>query len=119
MNSSGVVPYGEKVLVKWLPTERQTKGGIIIPEPAGERADIANIKAQIVAMGPLAFEAERKHEKEYGRNCSMPQVGQMVLTAKYAGYEIRGADGETYRMIMDGDVTGGIVTENIGEIQAR
>ena len=99
-------PVGEKVVVIPVKTERVTEGGILIPESEAERYYLASIKAKIVAIGALAFQAEKQHEKEFGVDVShgIPRPGQTVAIAKYAGYEIE-VDGEKMRVITDSDIT--------------
>ena len=104
-NESGVHPVGEKVLVKRILTERKTAGGILIPESNAQKQDIANIKAQVVEIGPLAFQEERRFELTFNRVPTVPEAGQFVCMARYAGYDIEGKDGEMYRVIADADVT--------------
>jgi len=101
-----IKPVGEKLVVRPLKAERVTEGGIVIPESEAERYDLAAIKATIVAVGPLAFEAERKHEKEFGVDVShaIPRPGNLVAMAKYAGYEIE-VGSEKLRVVMDADIT--------------
>ena len=48
-----------------LKSERVTEGGIVIPESEAEKYDIAAVKAKVIAIGPLAFEAEKQHEKSF------------------------------------------------------
>ena len=94
------------MVVRPLKAERGTKGGIVIPESEAERYDLAAIKATVVAIGPLAFEAEKKHEKEFGVDVShaIPRPGNLVAMAKYAGYEIE-VGSEKLRVVMDADIT--------------
>jgi co-chaperonin GroES (HSP10) len=94
---------GDALVVKVVESERVTPGGIVIPEADAKRRDLASTLARIVAIGPLAFEAERKHEVEFNRSCRIPCVGEEILIAKYAGYDVE-ADGEKLRVIWDKDV---------------
>lgn len=56
---------------------------------------------RIVAVSPLAFNFARWPE-----NSIPPQVGDVVLFAKYAGGVFAGADGREYRLVKDKDITG-------------
>ena len=101
---SEIEPVGEKLVVKPDPKERVTAGGIIIPETEAEKYDQAAVKATIVSVGPLAFQEEKKHEKEFGVTCLIPKAGDRITIAKYAGYNIE-LGSEKYRVIPDADVT--------------
>jgi co-chaperonin GroES (HSP10) len=103
-----ITPVGEKLLVAVIKKERVSEGGIVIPETEAKKYDHAQLKARLLAKGPLAFEAEKAHEKQYGRNCHVPEVGDTVIIAKYAGYEVQeeGQDDDVlYKIISDNDVT--------------
>lgn len=105
MNESGIHPTGEKILVKPIKTERKTDGGIIIPDSSADKYDLAQIKAMIVETGPIAFEREVYFEKTYGTLTMTPRGGDIVAIAKYAGYLLKGKDGQDYRIVNDGDIT--------------
>lgn len=107
-----VQPVGEKLVVQPLKSERVTEGGIVIPESEAEKYDIAAVKAKVIAIGPLAFEAEKQHEKSFGVQISaIPRVGSTVAMAKYAGYEIK-VDKDTLRVVTDQDITAILEDEN-------
>lgn len=105
MNKSGIHPTGEKVLVRPIKTERKTDGGIIIPDAAASKYDLAQIKATVIEVGPTAFEKEVYFEKTYGMPTVTPRSGDIIAIAKYAGYLLKGKDGEEYRIINDDDIT--------------
>ena len=93
------------MVVKPLKSERVTDGGIVIPESEAEKYDIAAVKAKVIAIGPLAFEAEKQHEKSFGVHIdAIPRAGSTVAMAKYAGYEIR-VGKDTFRVVTDQDIT--------------
>ena len=98
-----VFPQGPHLLVKKLLTERVTKGGIVLPETEAQKRDLAGIKADIVAIGPLCFEGEIQFERDYGVNISPPKVGDRILTGRYAGFSVE-YEGEEYQVITDTDV---------------
>lgn len=94
LNTSGILPVEFKVLVLPEETEEKTKGGIILPGDVKTRADMAQVKALLVATGGQAFSDWK------GR---VPEVGERVYIAKYAGLVAEGADGKSYRIINDKD----------------
>jgi len=99
MNTSGIQPVELKVLVK--PKEIEEKvGSIILPDQNQEREKYAQIHGEIVATSPLAF-GYAKPDEWRGMK---PKVGDSVIYAKYAGVNVRGADGVEYTIINDEDV---------------
>jgi len=99
-----MIPSGEKLIVRpESVTDKYTDGGIYIPPD--KKKEAAHTFAEIVSIGPLAFEAERQHEKEYGRDISkyIPKVGDNIIMARYAGILFEKND-EQYRVIRDEDV---------------
>lgn len=98
-----IYPTGNALVVKPIPAERVTKGGIVIPETEAKKKDIAGVKMIVVSKGPLAFDAEMRHEKEFGVECRVPRQGDTILIGKYAGYNVE-VNGEEYRVIWDDDV---------------
>jgi len=96
-NNSGIHPVDLKVLVLPIKTEEVTKGGIVLTSQTTGQEDRAGIKARLVEAGSQAFEAIQQPKYR-------PKVGQTISISKYAGYLIKGMDGEDYRLINDGDV---------------
>lgn len=105
-----IAPVGDAIVVEVVKTERVTAGGIIVPETDAKKRDLAATKARVVAVGPLAFREELKHDKEFGGSPRVPVVGDTVLMGKYAGYDIKVGDDE-YRVIWDNDIAA-ILEEN-------
>lgn len=100
-NTSGLEPVEYKVLVK--PDEVKEKiGSIYIPETAQEQKGLAEVKGTLIAVGGRAFE-------DFGEG--KPQPGQRVLFAKYGGKVVSGADGKTYRLLTDKDITCKVLDE--------
>ena len=98
-----IAPVGDAIVVQVEQTERVTKGGIVIPETDAKKRDLAATKATVIAIGPLAFKEELRHDKEFGGNPRVPVVGDTILMGKYAGYDINVGD-EKYRVIWDNDI---------------
>lgn len=94
-NLSGITPVEYKILVQIEETETVTKGGIILTADHKERADMAQVKGRLVAVGGNAFEDWRGH---------VPRAGDRVMIAKYAGLVADGDDGRKYRVCSDKDV---------------
>jgi chaperonin GroES len=88
-------PLSDRILVKRIKEEDQTKGGIIIPDTAKEKPK----EGQIVAVG----------------NGKMTETGQLVvpdvktgdriLFGKYSGSEVK-FEGEEYPIVREDDILG-------------
>jgi len=71
-------PLGDRVLVKCLEAEKTVVGGIILPDTAQKKQEIA----EVIAMGP------GKKDKN-GNMISMPvKIGDKILMEKYAAQEV-------------------------------
>ncbi|MDI1429956.1 MULTISPECIES: co-chaperone GroES [Polyangium] len=92
-------PLHDRIVVKRLESETQTKGGIIIPDSAKEKP----IEGRVVAVGNGKLLRDGKL-----RPLDI-KVGDVVLFGKYAGNEVK-IDGEDYVLLREDDllaITGG------------
>lgn len=88
-------PLGERVVVKPLPMEEVTKGGIVLPDTAKEKPQ----KGEVTAVGPGRL-------LDNGQRVPIDlKVGDQVLYSKYAGNEIK-LDGEEYLILRESDILG-------------
>ena len=88
-------PLGDRVLVKPLPTEERTKGGIVLPDTAKEKPQEGEVIA--VGSGKLLDNGQR-----------VPidlKPGDKILFSKYAGNEIKINDVE-YLIMRESDILG-------------
>ena len=85
-------PLGERALVKMVEREETTASGIVLPDTAKEKPQMA----EVIAVG----------ETEDGVKVS---EGDVIVFAKYSGTEIN-LDGEDY-MILDADDILGVVED--------
>ncbi|MBF0399953.1 MAG: co-chaperone GroES [Magnetococcales bacterium] len=102
-NKSGIIPVEYKCLIMQDKVEETTKGGVIIPVALVETRQHAETQAVLIAAGGNAF------DKWIG---ICPKPGDRVLTARYAGAGVKGADGVDYRLVLDTDITGIMKGEN-------
>ncbi len=87
-----IKPLADRVVVKLREAEETTASGIILAGAAKEKPQVADV----VAVGPGAVQD--------GKLVPMTvKVGDKVLTAKYAGSEVK-VDGETYTIVREGDI---------------
>ena len=77
-------PLGDRVVVKPLPREEVTKGGIVLPDTAKEKPQ----EGKVLAVGPGKMTDD-------GKRISMDiKVGDTVIYAKYGGTDIKEDDEE-------------------------
>jgi co-chaperonin GroES (HSP10) len=107
-NERGLIPANWRLLVKPRQPKRKTSGGILLPEEAVKAQKLTENLAQVIAVGPLAYQDDkfREHPKApRHRDC---EVGDWVLFNRHSGLtvDIRGDDGESvrYKFINDDDV---------------
>ena len=88
-----VIPLADRVLVKPIPKEEVTKGGIVLPDTAKEKPQ----EGEVVAVGPGRM-------TEDGKRIPLEvKVGDRVIYAKYAGTEWK-YNGEEYLIIRESDI---------------
>jgi chaperonin GroES len=83
------------VVVKPLPSEEITKGGIVLPDTAKEKPQ----EGEVVAVGSGRL-------LDNGTRVSIDlKVGDKVLFSKYAGNEVK-IDGVEYLIMREADILG-------------
>ncbi len=91
----GVRPLHDRVLVRRMPEEMKTAGGIIIPETAKEKPQ----RGEIMATG-------KGRVTEEGKVTPLDvKVGDKILFGKYSGTELK-LNGEEYLMMKEEDILG-------------
>ncbi|HOV81031.1 MAG TPA: co-chaperone GroES [Bacillota bacterium] len=88
-------PLGDRVVVKPLPSEERTKGGIVLPDTAKEKPQEGEVIA--VGSGKLLDNGQR-----------VPidlKPGDKILFSKYAGNEVKIDDVE-YLIMRESDILG-------------
>lgn len=94
MNQSKIQPREFKILVFPEVVEERSAGGIILAQTTKEKEQMAQVKGKLVAAGGNAFEDW----------ADPPEIGSTVYIGKYAGYTVKGADGQEYRLCNDKDI---------------
>ena len=74
---------------------------IMIADETQDQLAMAVQVGRIIDASPLAFNYSKWPEGTHP-----PQVGDIVLFAKFAGGVFQGADGREYRLVKDKDITG-------------
>ena len=92
--SQKVKPLHDRMIVKRLEEEKQTKGGLFIPDTAKEKPQ----QGKVVAVG--------SGKREDGKVVALDvKAGDTILFAKYAGTEIK-LDGVEHLILREDDVFG-------------
>ena len=86
-------PLGDRVVIKPLPKEEITKGGIVLPDTAKEKP----MEGKVIAVGPGSLSEEGK------RVPLDVKVGDIVIYAKYAGTEIK-ENGDELIILRESDI---------------
>ncbi len=88
-------PLGERVVVKPLPSEERTKGGIVLPDTAKEKPQ----EGEVIAVGSGKL-------LETGQRVPIDlKPGDRILFSKYAGNEVKIDDVE-YLIMREADILG-------------
>lgn len=87
-----IKPLLDRVVLKSVEAEETTKSGIILTATAKEKPEIA----EVVAVGPGGMVDGNEVEM-------FVKVGDKVITAKYAGTEVK-FDGEEYSIVRQSDI---------------
>jgi chaperonin GroES len=88
-----IQPLGERVVIKPLPREEVSKGGIVLPDTAKEKPQ----EGEILAVGPGKVTDDGK------RVALEVKVGDTVVYSKYAGTEFK-LDGEEVVILRESDI---------------
>ena len=89
-----IKPLGDRVLVEPLEDREVVKGGIVIPDSAKEKPQ----EAKVVAIG-----AGKKDEDGKVIPIDEVKVGDIVLTSKYGGTEVK-VDDKEYKILNLSDI---------------
>ncbi len=93
MSKINIQPLGDRVLVEQKQEAEQIKGGIVIPDSAKEKP----LEAVVVALGTGKLD-------DKGNKIPFDvKVGDIVLTSKYGGTEVKYDDKE-YKILSSSDI---------------
>lgn len=93
MGKTKIQPLGDRVLVETVETAEQIKGGIVIPDTAKEKPQ----EAKVISLGT------GKVDDKGNRVPFDVKVGDVVLTSKYGGTEVKYDDKE-YKILSSSDI---------------
>jgi chaperonin GroES len=112
-NTSGVRVVGKTVLVLMDECAPKTTGGVEIPDDTLERMSMASESGVIIACAPGAFLLNEDMTPWSGEK---PQPGDRVYVEKYAGKQVKGRDGKTYRIMDYGSIGATYEPDLTGEL---
>jgi len=90
--SVNVAPLADRVVVRSLESNEQTRGGLFIPDTAKEKPQ----EGEILAVGPGRFDDGKRVPMEV-------KVGDKVLYGKYSGTEVT-IDTQQFLILRESDV---------------
>jgi len=90
-----LVPLEDRVVVKLVDREEKTSSGIVLPDTAQEKPQMATV----IAAGPGKYDANGKLVPVSVKK------DDLVLFAKYSGTEVK-LDGEEYLVLRATDILG-------------
>lgn len=111
-NSSGVRVVGKTVLVLMDECAETTTGGVSLPPDTIERMSAAAESGVLVACADGAFLLNEDGTPWHGPK---PAPGDRVYIEKYAGKQVKGRDGKTYRIMDYGSIGATYEPETIGK----
>ncbi len=85
-------PLADRVVIRNVENEKVTKGGIVLPDTAKEKPQMA----EVIAVGPGGV-VDGKEVTMY------VSVGDKVIYSKYAGTEVK-LDGTEYIVVRQNDI---------------
>lgn len=104
-NTSGLVPFGDYVLVRMDQCASTTTGGVTLPEELIERMNLASESGVIYATGDGAF---TRYDDGRPWTGAKPEAGDRVCVERYAGIPQRGRDDGAYRIMGYRNVAAGM-----------
>lgn len=101
MDFTKVRPAGWRILIRTRKAPDKI-GNVYMPDDAKEKAQLAAVVAEVLAMGPLCYRDENKFGPEPEPWCA---PGDWIFIGKYAGAKFKiGTNSDDYRIINDDEV---------------
>ncbi len=96
MANPKIQPLGDRVLIQAVEEKEQMRGGLYIPDAAKEKPQ----QATVIAVGPGKMD-------DNGKRIAITdvKVGDIVLTSKYGGTEVK-IDDQEYKIVNVSDILG-------------
>ena len=93
MSNVNIKPLGDRVLLEICENTEQMKGGILIPDSAKEKPQ----EYKVIALGT------GKNDDKGNKIPFDVKVGDIVLTSKYGGTEVK-YDDQDYKILSSSDI---------------
>ena len=93
MADCSIKPLGDRVVLELKEAKQEMKGGIFIPDSAQEKPQ----EFVVVALGP------GKNDDKGNKIPFDVKVGDIVLTSRYGGTEVK-IDGKEYKIVSCDDI---------------
>jgi chaperonin GroES len=87
-----IKPLGDRVVIRLVESEETTKSGIVIPDSAKEKPQMA----EVLAVGPGGLVDGKEVKMEV-------KIGDKVIYSKYSGTEVK-LDNEEYIIVRHNDI---------------
>ena len=100
-DTSGIRVVGKTVLVLMDECAAESSGGVALPGDLIERMSMASESGVLVAVSAGAFLLNEDMTPWIGEK---PKPGDRVYIEKYAGKQVKGRDGKTYRIMDYGSI---------------
>lgn len=93
MSNVNIKPLGDRVLLEICEDKEQMKGGILIPDSAKEKPQ----EFRVIALGT------GKNDEKGNKIPFDVKVGDIVLTSRYGGTEVK-VDDKEYKVVSQDDI---------------
>ena len=93
MSNVNIKPLGDRVLLEICENKEQMKGGILIPDSAKEKPQ----EFRVIALGT------GKNDEKGNMIPFDVKVGDIVLTSRYGGTEVK-VDDKEYKVVSQDDI---------------
>ena len=93
MANVNIKPLGDRVLLEICENKEQMKGGILIPDSAKEKPQ----EFRVIALGT------GKNDEKGNKIPFDVKVGDIVLTSRYGGTEVK-VDDKEYKVVSQDDI---------------
>lgn len=101
-NKSGVRPLEFKVVILPDAVDTKTSGGILLPDEAKDREQMAEVRGVLIEASPLAFTYA-----DWPEGYPLPKPGDRIIVGRYTGVSFKSKiDDKDYRIVNDKDIIG-------------
>jgi co-chaperonin GroES (HSP10) len=90
--------------VKPIKLPEKTAGGIILASEAVSDSQYHSLTGELIKKAPSSFISNSSGRP--WQPSEIPEIGDIVLFARYEGTVIKGEDGEEYRILEDKTISG-------------